>query len=179
MRRSREDTAAGADGDRLADVVESLAPVRAASTVAAFASRGDEPSTGPLLARWRAAGRRVLLPVVRPDLDLDWAVDGGERRTSAVVDVPEPTGRLLGATAIAAAAVVLVPALAVDRRGTRLGQGGGSYDRALARTAPGTLVVAVLHPGELLDDPLPREPHDRPVHVVVTVDGVAWLSSPA
>jgi 5-formyltetrahydrofolate cyclo-ligase len=114
---------------------------------------------------------------VRDDLDLDWALDDGERRTSAVVRVSEPTGPRLGPQAVAEAAVVLVPALAVDRRGVRLGQGGGSYDRALSRVRPGTLVVALLHPGELFDEPLPSAPHDRPVHAVATVDGVVRLAS--
>jgi 5-formyltetrahydrofolate cyclo-ligase len=60
---------------------------------------------------------------------------------------------------------VLVPALAVDRHGNRLGRGGGSYDRALARATG--LTVAVLYDGELVDL-LPVEPHDVPVNAVVT-----------
>jgi 5-formyltetrahydrofolate cyclo-ligase len=70
------------------------------------------------------------------------------------------------------AQVLLVPALAVDRRGYRLGRGGGSYDRVLARLiGSGVDVVALLHDGELLDLPVPREPHDQPVHAVVTPSG--------
>jgi 5-formyltetrahydrofolate cyclo-ligase len=163
----------------VADVVDALPEVRAASTLAAFAARADEPPTAELLARWRAQGRRVLLPVVLPDLDLDWALDDGHLRPSAVVRVAEPGGPRLGPDAIAEADVVLVPALAVDRRGVRLGQGGGSYDRALARVRSGALVVALLHPGELQDEPLPAEPHDHPVHVVVTVEGAVRLPTSA
>jgi 5-formyltetrahydrofolate cyclo-ligase len=59
---------------------------------------------------------------------------------------------------------VVVPALRVARDGTRLGRGGGFYDRVLGRARG--LVVAALHPGELVDA-LPSEPHDRPVAAVV------------
>jgi 5-formyltetrahydrofolate cyclo-ligase len=66
--------------------------------------------------------------------------------------------------------VLFVPALAVDRRGNRLGRGGGSYDRALSRVPRRALVVALLYDGELVDE-LPTEPHDRPVNAVVTPGG--------
>ena len=59
--------------------------------------------------------------------------------------------------------------------GVRLGRGGGSYDRALARATG--LVVALLHDGELLDR-LPREPHDLPVHAVALPGGVTVLAGP-
>ncbi|MFB6395191.1 5-formyltetrahydrofolate cyclo-ligase, partial [Polymorphospora sp. 2-325] len=79
-----------------------------------------------------------------------------------------------GPAAVGAADLVVVPAVAVDRRGLRLGRGGGSYDRALARVAPATLTVALLHDGELLDA-VPAEEHDRPVHAVITPSGVRRL----
>jgi 5-formyltetrahydrofolate cyclo-ligase len=66
--------------------------------------------------------------------------------------------------------MVVVPAVAVDARGVRLGRGGGSYDRALARVAPDTLVVALLHDGEVVEE-LPYEPHDRRVDAVITPSG--------
>ena len=68
----------------------------------------------------------------------------------------------------------MVPALAVDRHGHRLGRGGGSYDRALARAAPGAVVVAPVYEDELLDD-VPAEAHDRPVHLAVLPSGVQHL----
>jgi 5-formyltetrahydrofolate cyclo-ligase len=81
--------------------------------------------------------------------------------------VPEPPGARLGPSAVADADVVLVPALAVDAHGARLGRGGGSYDRALARVAPGRAVVALLYDGEV-HLTVPSEPHDRPVTMAVT-----------
>ena len=76
----------------------------------------------------------------------------------------EPCEPPRGPGAVAHADLVIVPALAVDRRGTRLGRGGGSFDRALARVGPDVPVVALLHEGELLDR-VPAEPHDRPVRM--------------
>jgi 5-formyltetrahydrofolate cyclo-ligase len=71
--------------------------------------------------------------------------------------------------------LVLAPGLAVDGRGTRLGQGGGCYDRALPRRRAGVPVLVLLHPGEReADDVLPREAHDVPVDGVVTADGIHW-----
>jgi 5-formyltetrahydrofolate cyclo-ligase len=115
----------------------------------------------------------VLLPVLQPDGALDWA-----RYTGELTDGPrglrEPTGPRLGQAAVAGADAVVVPAVAVDRRGVRLGRGGGSYDRALARVAPGVSVTALLYDGELVDL-LPAEPHDRHVGAVVTPGGVRLL----
>lgn len=63
-----------------------------------------------------------------------------------------------------------MPAVAVDRTGLRLGRGGGSYDRALARVGPAILTVALLYDGELVSR-LPAEPHDQRVRAAVTPSG--------
>lgn len=123
---------------------------RLQGTRAAYESFGTEP-----VVLLRADD---LLPVVLADRDLTW------RRG----------GRRLGPEAVAAVDVVLVPALAVDRRGVRLGRGGGSYDRALGRARG--LVVAVLHDGELQDVDLPEEPHDVRVHAVLLPTGLVMLA---
>jgi 5-formyltetrahydrofolate cyclo-ligase len=75
---------------------------------------------------------------------------------------------------VATADVVLVPALAVDRTGMRLGRGGGSYDRALGHVPVGTFVCALLYDGELLDR-VPHDDHDRPVTAAVTPSGLSRL----
>jgi 5-formyltetrahydrofolate cyclo-ligase len=75
---------------------------------------------------------------------------------------------------VATADVVLCPGLAVDRRGHRLGRGGGSYDRALSRVPAGTFVCTLLYDGELLEQ-VPAEDHDRRVSAVVTPSGVTRL----
>lgn len=143
----------------LCDAVVALAPRR----VAAYASVGSEPATGPLLDALAAAHVPVLLPVLREDGELDWAVHDGPL-VPGLRGTVEPGGPRLGLDALASCDLVVVPALGVDRAGTRLGRGGGAYDRALPRTT--ARVVAALHPGEL-HDALPAEPHDRPVDAAV------------
>jgi 5-formyltetrahydrofolate cyclo-ligase len=152
---------------RLLELPE-LADLPPGSTVACYLAVGREPGTAALIEALTGRGLRVLLPVVRPDLDLDWALESPERAAGLGPGVPEPTGPRLGVDAIADAAVVITPALAVDRRGRRLGQGGGSYDRALARRRPDAFVVALLHDGEIWDDDLPADARDQPVHAAVT-----------
>lgn len=158
--------------ERARAVAEALlaAPeVRRAATVAAYVSVGREPGTGPLLDGLVGAGKRVILPLLQPDDDLDWAVyRGPDALASARRGLLEPTTPAVGREAVATADVVVVPGLAVDVRGMRLGRGGGSYDRALAR-ATGTTVV-VLNSEEVLAE-VPAAPHDRRVHGVVTEQG--------
>ncbi|WP_336921831.1 5-formyltetrahydrofolate cyclo-ligase [Aquipuribacter sp. SD81] len=161
--------------DRLAASVPALLALTTAAppvTVALYVSLPDEPGTWPLRRALADGGHRVLLPVVRDDLDLDWVLDDGATRSART-----PPGRRLGRDALAGCALVVVPALAVDRSGTRLGQGGGSYDRALARLPDGVPVVALVHDDEVLPPgALPREPHDRPVGHALTPSGLVGLS---
>ncbi|WP_234412057.1 5-formyltetrahydrofolate cyclo-ligase [Nocardioides sediminis] len=151
-------------------------PVRRARTVAAYVSVGPEPGTGPLVDGLRAAGIRVLVPVVLPDLDLDWAVhDGPGSLATARLGLQEPVGERLGREAVLEADVLLVPGLAVSPVGDRLGRGGGCYDRALARAA-GRPTAVLLHDAEVGID-VPTEPHDRPVTHAITPAGVHALGS--
>ena len=163
----------GAAARAIAGHLVAAPEVHRAATVAAYVSVGTEPGTGPLLEELAAAGKRVLLPVLLPDGDLDWAVyDGPASLAPARRGLLEPVGPRLGTDAVATADVVLVPALAVDRRGVRLGRGGGSYDRALPRVPVGTFVCALLYDDELLDE-VPRADHDRTVTAVATPRGVS------
>jgi 5-formyltetrahydrofolate cyclo-ligase len=151
--------------------------VRRAATVAAYVSLDGEPGTGPLLDALRAAGKRVILPVLLPDGDLDWAAyEGPDGLVSASRGLLEPAGRRLGPDAVATADAVLVPGLAVDSAGVRLGRGGGSYDRALSRVPVGTFTCVLLYDAEV-GVPVPVEPHDRPVGWAATPGGVVRLAS--
>ncbi|PVG81209.1 5-formyltetrahydrofolate cyclo-ligase [Nocardioides gansuensis] len=150
--------------------------VRRAATVAAYVSVGREPGTGVLLDLLVAQGKRVLLPVLLPDLDLDWAAYHGPTSLApASRGLLEPLSPPLGVSAVAAADVVLVPGLAASRTGERLGRGGGSYDRALARVPVGTPVVVLLHDDEVGLD-VPVDAHDRRVTHAVTPSGVVALT---
>lgn len=137
--------------------------VEAPAVVCSYESWRSEPPTDALNAALADAGYTVLVPVTLPDLDLDW------RRLGA------PEDERLGIGVLEQVGLVLAPATLVDRAGTRLGQGGGCYDRTLPRLRPGTPVVAVLLDGELTDDALPRDAHDQPVDLVLTPSGVVDL----
>ncbi|WP_031036789.1 5-formyltetrahydrofolate cyclo-ligase [Streptomyces sp. NRRL F-5650] len=165
--------------DALARRALGLPEVAGAHAVAAYVSVGAEPGTLALLDALRARGVRVLLPALLPDNDLDWGEYTGEDSLARVrhggrMELSEPAGERLGPDAVTRADVVLLPGVAVDRRGMRLGRGGGSYDRVLARleaagARPALLVL--LHDREVVDR-VPAEPHDRPVDAVVTPSGV-------
>lgn len=162
----------------VADLLMETPEVRRAATVAAYVSVSSEPGTGPLLDRLKASGKRVILPLLQADNDLDWAAyDGPEDLRTARRGLLEPGGPPLGRDALTTADVVLVPGLAVGRDGSRLGRGGGSYDRALARVPVGTFVCMLLNSEEVLDV-VPRDDHDRPVGAVVTELEVIRLQPP-
>jgi 5-formyltetrahydrofolate cyclo-ligase len=140
--------------------------------VAAYVSVGSEPGTGGLLRELVAAGKRVVLPVLLPDGDLDWAAYAGDESLApARLGLLEPTGPRLGVDAIGTPDAVLVPGLAVSTAGDRLGRGGGSYDRALGRVPVGTFTCVLLHDDEVGVD-VPVEPHDRRVMAAATPTGI-------
>ncbi|MCF2528260.1 5-formyltetrahydrofolate cyclo-ligase [Yinghuangia sp. KLBMP8922] len=152
----------------LAGALRALPELAAARTVAAYVPVGAEPGPPDLAEVLAGPGRRVLLPVLMADDDLDWAAyTGPDSLVAAGRGLREPAGPRLGPAAVGGADLVVVPGLAVDRRGLRMGRGGGSYDRALARLAPGAFTVVLLYDGELLDV-VPAEPHDRPVRAALT-----------
>jgi 5-formyltetrahydrofolate cyclo-ligase len=175
VRRRRPLVEVSAAAHDLAEHLLATPEVQRAATVATYVSVGTEPGTGPLLERLLALGRRVIVPVVLPDLDLDWAVyDGPDCLATARRGLLEPTGPRLGLDAIATADVVLAPGLAVDGTGVRLGQGGGCFDRALTRVPVGTFTCVLLYDNEVVDA-VPRADHDRPVTAVATPSGVSRL----
>lgn len=140
--------------------------------VAAYLPLPGEPGGPGLPDALAAVATLVLLPILRPDRDLDWAAyDGTVAPGETLAHLREPPGAALGVAAIATVDLVLVPALAVDPTGVRLGRGGGSYDRALLRVPPGVAVLALLYPDER-HPALPSEPHDRRVTGVITPSGV-------
>jgi 5-formyltetrahydrofolate cyclo-ligase len=163
----------------LADRALGLPELAHARTVAAYVSVGSEPGTLPLLDALRARDVDVLLPALLPDNDLDWGAYDGESSLARVqhggkMALFEPSGERLGPDAVTAADVVLLPGLAVDGRGMRLGRGGGSYDRVLTRlerTGVHPALVVLLYDSEVVGH-VPAEAHDRPVRAAVTPSGV-------
>ncbi|GAB1643201.1 5-formyltetrahydrofolate cyclo-ligase [Krasilnikovia sp. MM14-A1259] len=157
-------------------------PRREPPTVTAYVPMGAEPGGPDLpeqIVRALPDGALLLLPVLLDDGDLDWArYTGPDSLLPGPRGLREPAGPRLGVTAVTTADLVVVPALAVDRAGRRLGRGGGSYDRALTRVSAATWTVALLHDGEVLDA-VPSEPHDRRVRAVINPSGGLILSAGA
>nr|WP_223128731.1 5-formyltetrahydrofolate cyclo-ligase [Terrabacter sp. MAHUQ-38] len=179
-RARRRELAATMDRDAaaaaIAEAVLRFVPDR--SRVAVYESLPDEPPTGRLVEALLAAGHEVLVPVLLADWSLEWryAVPGASGHRGTVtrpVGSPDVEARAgwLGTDALATCDLVVTPGLSVDQHGTRLGQGGGCYDRALVHRDPAAPVVTLLHEGEQSESDLPADEHDLPVDGYVTTSG--------
>jgi 5-formyltetrahydrofolate cyclo-ligase len=177
-RHSIADDVRAAETRMLNEHVELL--VSSGSTVCAYVPVGTEPGSVEMLNVLLHRAGRVLLPVARTMADdtplpLRW----GEYRPGALTrgrwGLLEPPEPWLPESALAEAELVFVPALAVDRRGVRLGRGGGFYDRSLSDRDPRARLIATVRDAEFVDE-LPSEPHDvRMTHALTPERGVITL----
>ncbi|MFV0633748.1 5-formyltetrahydrofolate cyclo-ligase [Demequina sp.] len=166
----------------LRDYVLAVPEVDQARCVSVYASRTHEPGTLPLIEALHARGVKVLIPCLGDGLQRGWGtyIGADDLIERAPGRPPEPSGEFLPGDAIHSADVVVVPALAVDSHGTRLGQGGGWYDRALEGLSPTVPVIALTYAAEFRGPdelPLPREAHDLGVHAVITPQGLTSLTA--
>ncbi|WP_026918734.1 5-formyltetrahydrofolate cyclo-ligase [Gordonia shandongensis] len=146
--------------------------------VAAYVATRAEPGGTAMLDALTDQGLRVVLPIVPEGSPtrLQWGEYHGEMSLErGRWGLLEPRGHRLDPDTLHAAKAILVPAVAADRAGGRLGRGAGYYDRTLAalrgaNPAPENPVpvMAVVHDDELVDDPVPREATDVPVDWVLT-----------
>lgn len=183
-RRDRAEQTRIASANGIAEQVQQYLRDRGTSsrTVAAYISTEFEPGTRPLLDTWRGEGMDVLIPRARDAGVLEWGryTDGSGLR-SGRHGIEEPVGPSVGIGAEGLLAnhvgLLMIPALAVDLAGHRLGQGGGYYDRLLADLAgaggsdlPSDLaIIAVVYDDEVLPaGGIPVEQHDRLVSAAVT-----------
>jgi 5-formyltetrahydrofolate cyclo-ligase len=146
--------------------------IEVAQTVCAYVPIRYEPGSITFLDTLLQLGARVLLPVARDDADgvpqpMRWGPYLPGELVAARMGLQEPREPWLPAAAVADAAVVFVPALAVDRAGVRLGRGAGFYDRTLRSAGPSARLVAVVRDDELVDE-IPAEPHDVPMTHALT-----------
>jgi 5-formyltetrahydrofolate cyclo-ligase len=130
--------------------------------IASYRSFGDEPNTEKLNQLILESGKKLLLPVRLPDNSLEFRIwDGNPAKLKRSGKVEEPIGeRFLGRIDL-----LIVPSLAIDSKGNRLGQGGGSYDRTL-RDFSG-VSIGLINEDEFVRD-LPIESHDMPVKMALT-----------
>ncbi len=168
FRRQRSDAdraeAAKANGRQLRELLDG------AAVVCGYLPLPSEPLSVALLDALVAAGTSVLVPVVAENAPLDWCRYPAPTSPGRF-GIAEPDGPRLGPSAVRSATAVLVPALAVDGFGSRLGRGGGHYDRTLALLHPDRVqLVAVLFDGEIVSG-IPTGPHDVPVTAAVTPTG--------
>lgn len=160
----RRDLAADATAlaDHLLPLLDDLG-IGPGDDVAAYVHLPGEPQTSAVCRVLADRDARVVVPITLASHDLDW------------YDLADPKQTPLGLDAVARCRLLLVPGLCCDRSGNRLGQAGGCYDRTLPRARPEALTVVLLHPGEVLDEPLPIDPWDAPVRAALTADGLIWF----
>lgn len=142
-----------------------------ARKIAAYLSYGYEPETSGFIAWALSTSLDVLLPVSKPDGQLDWVSFDGTNTKDGLFGFAEPDGEPVE---LASADLILLPALAVDRQGNRLGKGKGYYDRALADSRVAAPRVAVIFDHELFDE-LPTDSHDQKVAAAATPSQVHWF----
>jgi 5-formyltetrahydrofolate cyclo-ligase len=179
-RRAVPDAVRAADALALTDHLGEI--VVPGDTVCAYLPVGAEPGSPQLVDRLHERCARVLLPVTRFGADGDplpllWGVYVPGALVVAQFGLREPAEPWLPSSTVAEADMVLVPALAVDRNGVRLGRGGGFYDRSLVLCRPGARLVAVVRDDEVVDE-LPSEPHDvRMTHALTPKHGLFALTN--
>ena len=151
-----------------------------AVTIATYISYGDEPNTSALNSQLLAQQKKLILPRMLQDKSLEWVPwNGTAENLKSQGNIKEPIGNSLAENQLATIDAVIVPALLVDRRGFRLGQGGGSYDRAfkeLSIFSPHVWSVALVYDGEVTSSNLPNEAHDVPLNAVATPELVIRFS---
>jgi 5-formyltetrahydrofolate cyclo-ligase len=143
------------------------------NTIASYISYGEEPQTKDLNEQILRSGKKLALPKMLKDKSLEWIIwDGAESKLVKVGKILEPVGEVISGDEID---IVIVPTLHATRDGHRLGQGGGSYDRALAKISAWR--IGLIYSGELTVEPIPIEAHDVKLNAVATPDLIVRFSS--
>ena len=160
------------DARVLALVSELLGDQGSDAIVACYLSRSGEPGTADLVATL-ADTHRVLVPKLttydrgRPRREPDWTwFEGPDHLVEGVLGIPDPVGPGLGSRVLGEAKIVIAAALCAGGDGSRIGTGGGWFDRALVHRRAGVPVIALLNDDEIRT--VPQEPHDQPVDWLVT-----------
>jgi 5-formyltetrahydrofolate cyclo-ligase len=170
-RRGVATEVAGAAAEAVAAAVAGDARVRAAGCVGLYADSDGELPTRPLFDALGALGLRRLLPRVR-DGALEWGEIGAwEDLGPGRWGISEPAGASVRPPG--EGDVVLLPGLAFDAAGHRLGRGGGHYDRAFPRGGSAPWLIGVGYAFQCIDA-VPHDSRDRRVDAIVTEQGLVW-----
>lgn len=161
-----------AEAEGIARQIRALASSMGEVTLPAlFAPTPLEPDMSLTLGLFERALLPVLLDEAGAPLGAPrWGLwEAGQALVTLGRPPAQPVGEARGAESLKEADLIVIPALAASADGTRLGQGGGWYDRALMHRSPTTPVVAVIFDDEVVEAGLiPAEPHDVPVDAIVT-----------
>lgn len=151
-------------GERIAGRVGEL-PLKDVRVVAGYWPIRDEADVRPLLAALAARGYDLALPRIEGrELSFHaWKEGAAVELNSYGIAEPGPSGKPLKPD------LILVPLLAFDAGGHRLGYGGGFYDRTLSRHI--AIAVGIAYAGQEVQE-LYREPHDRALDMVLTENGL-------
>jgi 5-formyltetrahydrofolate cyclo-ligase len=138
--------------------------------VAGYAPIGGEFDIGPMMRRFAEAGARLALPAVRDRKGGHdfYAWQEGDPLAPDALGVPAP----MPESEVVVPDLILAPLLAFDRRGGRLGQGGGYFDRAIAdlRARGPLIVVGLAFAGQEVSE-VPCEAHDARLDAILTEAG--------
>ncbi len=146
---------------------------QSAKTIASYISYGDEPATKELNEEILRNNKKLVLPRMLKDKNLEWIIwNGDQSKLVKAGKILEPVGKAIESDEID---IVIVPTLHATREGHRLGQGGGSYDRALANISAWR--IGLIYSGELTVEPVPVEAHDIKLSAVATPDLIVRFSN--
>ena len=153
------------ESERAVEMLEAHPHFRSAQTLVLFHSLPDEVFTHTLVEKLAAEGRRVLLPVCQGDNMLLRRYDSREDLRTGAFRIEEPQGEAF--EDYGAIDLVVVPGVAFDKAGHRMGRGRGYYDRFFAHPdLQHVYKIGLCYPSQLVES-VPTEPHDRPVDRVV------------
>lgn len=138
---------------------------KSSGDVAIYMSLPEEPPTEQIITQISQTGRNVWLPRIQNN-DLVWVKNPTEFMLGPYA-IKEPQGEAKASHELKDLGAIVLPGLAVDIKGIRLGKGKGFYDRVLIQLAPDVKRIVLLFDTEFVHE-VPHEDHDQPVHTIAT-----------
>jgi 5-formyltetrahydrofolate cyclo-ligase len=156
---------AGDDSVAILEKLKRLSSLSSARTVLLYSALPDEVQTESLMNELAAQGKTVLLPKVIDDSTMELRQYTGKKDLSpGAYNIMEPSGELF--TDYAAIDVAIIPGMAFDSKGHRLGRGKGYYDRFLSQLTTRTIKIGLCFPWQLVDD-VPTDKNDISMDCVI------------